>query len=129
MTEPRLAEDELPPIEQRQLQWLLGNDTGISSRTIFGVLTLGDQWHGRHAYLGAGLPRDPTDLGRCIRLLEAIPEWRSRLPEMAAAFAEWGPLVRDWDALESLYREEEPSGTAPKCYEAMRARIEEGRRT
>lgn len=59
----------------RALFWALSDDTGISSQAIAKHMTFGR----------AGLmlpPSDRDDRGRCIRLLELIPEWIERLPEM-----------------------------------------------
>lgn len=61
--------------EQRALYWALSGDTGISSSAIAQHMT------------GSGKrqmqpPSDADDRGRCIRLLEIIPEWIDRLPEM-----------------------------------------------
>jgi hypothetical protein len=65
------------PISTRALFWYLSGDTGVSSETI------------AHHMLGHpeprmyGPPSDADDRGRCIRLLELIPEWIPRLPELA----------------------------------------------
>ena len=63
------------PVEQRALNWALSSDTGISSEAIAKHMT------------GSGAvrmmpPSDADDRSRCIRLLELIPEWITRLPEM-----------------------------------------------
>lgn len=64
-------------IEQRALEWLLSHDTGVSSKTLcahmLGIETKGFQ----------SPPSDADDRGRCIRLLNLIPEWWDRLDEMA----------------------------------------------
>lgn len=101
--------------------WLRGTDTGISSRTIYGVLKPDD---GAFLYWDAGKPdgsppRDGDDFGRCSRLLVIAPEWRARLPEVAARFPEWAPLVEHWDELEALYQEESPKGRCPRLYARM----------
>jgi hypothetical protein len=100
-----------------QLWWLCGNDTGVSSATIWAVMT-GEQ-PGRYGY--ADRPHDPGDLGRCIRLLDLFPEWRARLPEVAEAYPAWTDLVAEWRALEASYRAEEPTGRAPATYALMRS--------
>lgn len=111
----------------REIAWLTGPDTGTSSLTIFSVLS-----HG-HAAQGAGRrgtpshPHDPDDFGRCHRLLKAMPEWRSRLGEVAARYPEWAGLVREWADLERLYEEELPKGRAPKLYARMQELIAEAR--
>lgn len=109
--EARIA--DLDPLER----WRCGVDTGTSSLTmahaIFG-LPFPD---GR----GPDLPHDPGDFGRCLRFLEAVPGAREGLAAVCERYPEWGPLVREWDSLEALYREEEPSGHAPRLY----ARLQE----
>lgn len=62
-------------IATRALFWALAGETGISSEAI------------EKHMLGfvddrMSPPSDASDRGRCIRLLELIPEWIPRLPEM-----------------------------------------------
>lgn len=64
-------------IEYRILIWLLSEDTGISSKAIA-------RWMGIGEFNARSIPpSDADDRGRCIRLLELIPEWIPRLNEMA----------------------------------------------
>jgi hypothetical protein len=95
--------------------WPGCGDTGISSEAIWRHMT-GLQ---RSAW-GMSPPRDPADFGRCYRLLSApwAAEWRARIGEMAQ-YPGWAGLVARWDELEALYREERPTGEAPKLYAAM----------
>jgi hypothetical protein len=67
------------PIEQRALFWALSGDTGSSSEAIAAHMT----HNPGNARFGMMPPSDGADRGRCIRLLELIPEWIDRLPEMA----------------------------------------------
>lgn len=97
---------------KRALQWVFGNDTGQSSMTIAAVmLNLPPASINRPS-----IPYDAGDLGRCLRLLERLPEWRARLDEVASAFPQWRPLVENWTELERLYADEArdlaASGTA-----------------
>lgn len=65
-------------IEARAMYWALSGDTGISSETLARHMTgIGNTG------FRAGPPSDADDRGRCIRLLELIPEWIPRLPELA----------------------------------------------
>lgn len=107
------------------IEWLLSGDTGISSKTICAVMT-GSK---KADSFGPDVPHDPSDFGRCYRLLQNFPEWRARLPEVAAAYPIWGPMVAAWDELTALYEQEKQnkSGMAPKLYERMRTLIDEGR--
>jgi hypothetical protein len=95
------------------LEWIISDDTGISSITIWAVMM------GIKDIPRASIPHDPDDFGRCYRLLSKFPEWRERLNEVAERFPRWKRLVGDWDTLTELYEEEEPTGTAPKLYRLM----------
>lgn len=64
-------------VEGRAIYWALGDDTGISSKAIARHMT-----GARHGIFGASPPSDASDRGRCIRLLELIPEWLPRLDEL-----------------------------------------------
>lgn len=63
------------PVEQRALFWALSGDTGISSEAIAKHMTASSA-------VRMSPPADMSDRGRCIRLLELIPEWIPRLDEM-----------------------------------------------
>lgn len=81
------------------IAWIVGDDTGISSKTIWAVMMGKEPTY----YLGADAPYDAGDFGRCYRLLNEMPSWRARLPEVAAKYLVWAPLVAAWDELTSLY--------------------------
>jgi hypothetical protein len=102
--------------------WLAGCDTGISSRTIVMAIC------GRHVCeeRTPHPPLDPSDFGRCYRLLQAVPELRPQFGKVAEVFPVWAPLVREWGALEALYLEESPRKTAPKLYARMQELLKEG---
>lgn len=86
------------PLESRVMGWIDGNDTGTSSKTIWHILT---RLPGKvHRY---GVPRDADDFGRCVRLLELIPEWAARLGEVVDRCSEWKSIVADWDRLADLH--------------------------
>lgn len=112
--------------KKSDLTWLHGTDTGASSLTIFSVLSSlfgGGPAMERGTIHGVsfspGIPRDPDDFGRCVRLLEWFPWWRARLPEVVAKYPAWAPLVAEWDALEALYREESAAGEGSRLYDRM----------
>ncbi len=86
----------------------------VTSLTIYHVLT------GRRlARDCADIPYDPDDFGRCFRLLNVMPSWRERLPEVAERYPAWAPFVAAWDELTALYLEELPSGRCQKLYDRM----------
>lgn len=113
-TESQAMIDEM----REACRWAAGRDTGISSLAIMERMTGGTpDWN--------SWPRDPSDLGRCLRLLARIPAWRARIGEMAPVSGVWAALAREWGALEASMRDEagiawEKGRSAPKTYEMMK---------
>lgn len=112
-------------VEKRALEWIFGDDTGLSSKAICAHMlgiSIGDRYN-RQCH-----PWDPSDLGRCLRLLEKFPEWKDRMPEMAGLSKEWCNLIAHWDEL-SIQMENEvgidwkKARSAPETYRMMKAII------
>jgi hypothetical protein len=106
------------------LKWLNGNDTGISSQAIMTHML------GEHPTSDT-YPSDPSDLGRCIRLLRVIPAWHQRIGEMAKIGHVWASLVTHWDELEMLMSDEvgfdwQKGERAPRTYDRMKSLQLEG---
>lgn len=95
--------------------WLASDDTGTSSRYLLQE-TIAPQMMPQ----ATAWPADPSDFGRCIRLMEAVPLVREKLSWMAVDGGVWKNLVENWPELENLYREELPTGKAPKLYVRMK---------
>lgn len=76
--------------DRRAFAWLFGPTTGLSAeclwRTMMGVPEPDGPRCRYH-------PLDEADRGRCMALLEAVPEWRERLSEMRAVSPEWDAAV------------------------------------
>lgn len=87
-------------------EWLHGPDTGLSSITIYCVMTRNMVPLGDH---GPRTPMDSDDLGRCVRLLDRFPEWRARIQEMDVVPG-WSGLSASWAHLEQLYRKDLAAG-------------------
>lgn len=111
-------------------RWLAVGEQGASSVTMFWVFTgirapgseLGDA--------PCAHPLDPDDLRRCRLLLEQVPEFVGKLPQMRAVSAVWSRLIDAWDELCALMDTECPqwrgdsSGAAELTYERMREIID-----
>jgi hypothetical protein len=110
-------------IERRAISWLLSGDTGLSSEEILSAalsIKIKSSWGNFCRY-----PLDPSDFGRCSRLLKAIPEFRKiAFPKLARRSKVWKLMIKKWDDMEKIYQEEYPSSKAPKLYELMK-KIEE----
>ena len=111
-------------------RWIVGGDTGISSKTIWSVMMGAEPSYPCE-------PSDPDDFGRCYRLLKiAPPSWRASLSRVSEKYPVWTALVRQWDELTALYEDELVNGPidkksrvrmAPKTYVRMKELIDEGR--
>jgi hypothetical protein len=97
--EKALDEAKLPP----QQRWWNGLDTGASSEAMFLALTSKTTPILRHT------PLDSDDLGRCLRLLKAVPDFAPRLSEVAAAYPDtaWPAIIARWSELEAATPEEQ----------------------
>ena len=96
--------------------WLATGERGISSEAIAsklsGINIVNPIW-------ATTYPCDPSDFGRCLKLLDAVPEFKPRLPEMMSVHPVWAKLLENWDELERLYKEEYKTGKCPKLYARM----------
>lgn len=93
----------LPPLEK----WCSGWDKGISSMTMLAAIVHPDTIIPNccKSYVNAkqDVPHDADDFGRCVRLLEAMPEFRPQLHKVSDKHPEWGQIIANWDGLEFLY--------------------------
>lgn len=97
---------------ERAATWIVGRDTGSSSKALWAVM-MGVKGDGSY-------PSDGGDLGRCLRLLEAVPEWKARLPEMSAVSPYWEALVKHWDELAALHAKDDQRGRHDAVYARMK---------
>ncbi len=111
-------------IPEKALEWLTHGERGVSSQVIFSQLTGLNITRDHGPY--PDHPADPDDLGRCIRLLDFVPEFKPRFGEMSARSAVWARLVESWDELTALLEMEVPGwkdgrhGATPATYKRMK---------
>lgn len=106
-------------ITEKLLEWYETGEVGISSRTIAEYLGRG------RIYRYPWPPADPDDMNRCLKLLQAVPEFRLLLPKMAEVSKEWAALMARWDEVERSQLDEigidwKKARSAPKTYALMR---------
>ncbi|WP_216628381.1 hypothetical protein [Pseudoalteromonas caenipelagi] len=70
-------------------------------------------------------PSDPADFNRCLRLLNAVPELRERIPNMASVSAYWAAIAEHWDDIEATFLGEvgydwSKGTSAPQAYQLMK---------
>ena len=102
------------------IEWMTGRDTGLSSMAIAAHMATGT--------CDGSYPRDPADLGRCLRLIEQFPEWKPRIAEMSKYGAVWRAYADRWEDMASSMRDEvgidwSKGRSAEKTYDLMK-RIE-----
>jgi len=112
------------------INWLANGERGISSETIFTVLTGVDALGVHHKCH----PLDPADFRRCRLLLERCSTLQEKLGEMTAVSPEWRLLVENWQSICDSMDDETPNwrngqGMATKTYKLMKSIINDARKS
>ncbi len=113
-------------LSEEQLAWLESGERGLSSNTIFTILT----GIPKAVIMGSWdfyPPSDPSDFRRCELLLVAVPEFRKRFDEMKKVSKYWELLVEHWQELCKLmdleagnWREKYSRWQATRTYNRMK---------
>lgn len=82
--------------KEKAMWWIANGFVGMSSKTMWNCLIGNKDFHINHPY-------DPDDFSRCYKLLEAVPEWKTRLHNLKILSTEWCNLVNNWDELTRMY--------------------------
>ncbi len=108
-------------VDEAAVRWLAAGERGLSSDTMFSHLT-GVQAGGGEVHH----PHDPSDLRRCLLLLEQVPSLRERFSAMSQVSPQWAALVDAWPSLSALMEEETPQwrqrkGVASRVFDKMQS--------
>lgn len=95
--------------------WLASDDTGASSLYMASVLT--GEFIAENHY-----PRDPADFGRCLRLVEAVPELESKIRDMSQHGKKWSVVAAHWHEWAEVDRADD----GQRLYRLMRLCYEGG---
>lgn len=99
--------------------WFGGRDCGSSSETMAVAALTG------FAPERASYPCDPSDFGRCARLIDRVPEVKSAAFAALSDHGEvWPKLIEAWDDIHATMDAEcgilwQKSSSAKKTYDAM----------
>ena len=110
------------------MTWMHGGDTGLSSEAMMcAVLGISQNTHFPNSH-----PIDPSDLGRCLRLIKKLPWAKGALPILAGRCPVWKRLADAWDELDVMMCGEvgidwEKGQRAPATYAAMKRLINQGK--
>lgn len=89
---------------QKAVEWLVGGDTGISSKTMCAAL------------FGAGpkysdMPHDADDFGRCLRFIRFMPDGTKDIVfKKISDKPEWVEIGKRWDEMVDLYDQKNWAG-------------------
>lgn len=89
--------DQSKSIEKRAMEWLNVGEHGSSSKAMW-FCFMGQTGGRDHPY-------DPDDFKRCYKLLEFVPEWKSRISKLRTLSPQWDKLVDNWDTLTKMYEQ------------------------
>lgn len=106
-------------LAMKVLRWQANGNVGVSSATMASI-ALGMDKSFYHERFGA--PSDPSDLRRCMLLVEEIPEIRDSFPLISKKVKQFAPILREWDPLIALLKLElkRTDKRAPKTYQWMK---------
>lgn len=103
------------------MAWLASDDVGRSSKFMAWVLS-------GHLFPKPefGYPHDPDDLGRCIRLIRAVPELAGSVHLMANSEygKEWFAVAANWSRWVEMYDDDE-NDLGSRLYDEMHAAYNE----
>ena len=101
---------------ERANWWWINGERGLSSETMWHCLM-------DEEILNINHPLDPDDFSRCYKLLEAVPEWKGRIPELKDLSWQWANLVDNWDKLNDFYEDMRKSKKGNGMYQFMQELI------
>jgi len=110
-------------MKDKILRWFGSGKVGASSKAM-ALAAVGIPNDGSH-------PHDPADFNRCLLLLDAVPEIRSRMDFVSDISETWAVLVSRWDEIETCFLDEAgldwcKKKTAPRTYSLMKAVMRKG---
>ncbi len=86
----------MPNLAMKILQWQAKGHVGVSSATMASIAAGLDT----NFYGGSfGAPHDPSDMLRCMRLVDDIPEIRNYFPLIAERIKVFRGIIEHWDEL------------------------------
>lgn len=102
-------------IYKRVVEWSLGDDVGLSSADIVRTALKLDSINDREPHY----PKDPSDFGRCYRLLNKFPEFMPALEELAEKSHVWKHMFHNWGRMTDIYLRDVETGASAQLYSLM----------
>lgn len=98
---------------QAVAEWFVSRDTGISSETM-AAIALG----AKNGIFDA--PHDPSDFGRCYRLIQKIPAIKGEFDKIGEAVPVFAGILREWNDLARIYERDVNSGRSAELYRRIK---------
>lgn len=95
-------------------EWLVSDDCGVSSKTMAAIALGADK--GR-----LNAPHDPSDFGRCYRLVKKVPAIRTAFDRIGEIEPRFAGILLNWDELCSLYERDLHTGQSKELYLRIKA--------
>ncbi|MBY4887762.1 hypothetical protein K5Y32_07420 [Pantoea sp. DY-15] len=110
-------------LAMKVFQWQAKGSVGVSSATMASI-AMGMDKNFYHSHFCP--PWDPSDLTRCMKLVDFIPEIRDHFPAIAEKCPKFAPILNHWDELTAMVRREWAAGDrAPETYARMKELLRE----
>jgi hypothetical protein len=100
----------------RIAHWMLGGDTGVSSKSM-AAIAIGVE---KGDVFGYDAPHDPSDFGRCYRLVLCAPEVIDAFPAITKKVPAFAGILANWDELCELYERDLSTGRSEDLYNRIK---------
>ncbi|ACK80782.1 hypothetical protein RU820_05335 [Acidithiobacillus ferrooxidans] len=119
-------------LRDAEIEWLAVGEQGRSSQAIFWKVRADLMFPDGKRPEDTAYPLDPSDLGRCRKLLEQVPSVNEKFVQVMGTMAGpvWAGLVENWECLCATMDREAPTwregvGMAEETYRLMQEIIAE----
>lgn len=90
--------DQSKDVTEKAMWWIANGHVGMSSKTMWNHFMKNKNFQINHPY-------DPDDFSRCYKLLQAVPEWKSRILELGVLSKQWKNLSENWEKLTDMFEQ------------------------
>ena len=94
-------------------EWLVSDDCGVSSKTMAAIALGADK--GRF-----NAPYDPSDFGRCYRLVKKVPAIRTAFDRISKLEPHFAGILLNWDELCAIYERDLHTGQSKELYRRIK---------
>lgn len=104
LSERIFVESDYGSLNKSGVRGYYSGGPGASASSIYATLRGAGRIEDPAGFCSNNHPNDSDDFGRCVELLNLVPEWRDRMGEMRSVSLQWSRLSTKWSELENLYR-------------------------